>query len=481
MSEPAPQSEQRSSTTHDFWVGPTIGDGAFGQVVYAKHKTTQREVAIKVIDKITVKKFPFILPGLYQERKMILDVLRGGRPIVEEHNCVGLVGDERSRKVEEGECGEEVIEHEPGSKTTTTKERCNDKDDSHSSSSAGADDTTVPVPVIQIWASFHDSQCLYVVMELATGGNLQSLIEHIFLPNDTNMDAHADGEADEDDEDENLKQHHQHQRWIDNSIPFYVRQLIDAVNFIHSRGVVHCDLKPANVLLKTNGRVCLADFASAVEIRRSVKASETESVPIHQALLDLPRGTAEYSCPELLKNSQREGTHSISNAADYWSVGCILHTMMFGLSPFHRETEALTLDAVMAYAKAQDGRRRSGQPDDGSSEAANAATDHTIESKYFSKQSAIMLELYNDAYRPNSANASGRKQIVRDRNGLLEVDPSTRTSYWSSSIVPLKSHFNIDTASVPTPGVFLPMPPWKHELEDCELKDGNGGWAVFQL
>ncbi len=73
-----------------------------------------------------------------------------------------------------------------------------------------------------------------------------------------------------------------------------VAQLCAALHYAHERGIIHCNLKPSNVLVNMNGRVKLADFALARPLRGPAAAL---------ASTDLPTGAADYPAPE-----QRTGT-----------------------------------------------------------------------------------------------------------------------------------------------------------------------------
>lgn len=95
------------------------------------------------------------------------------------------------------------------------------------------------------------------------------------------------------------------------------RQLSEAVCAVHAAGMVHCDLKPGNVLLAADGDVRLIDFGIA---------QQTGSVP---PTLDVTRGTLVYIAPEVL-----EGAHP-SSEADIWGLGATLWSAVHGERAVH--------------------------------------------------------------------------------------------------------------------------------------------------
>ncbi|KAG5231515.1 CBL-interacting serine/threonine-protein kinase [Salix suchowensis] len=99
----------------------------------------------------------------------------------------------------------------------------------------------------------------------------------------------------------------------------YFQQLINAVDYCHSRGVFHRDLKPENLLLDSHGVLKVSDFGL------SALSQQLQG----DGLLHTACGTPNYVAPEVLKDKGYDGT-----ASDVWSCGVILYVLMAGYLPF---------------------------------------------------------------------------------------------------------------------------------------------------
>jgi serine/threonine protein kinase len=110
-------------------------------------------------------------------------------------------------------------------------------------------------------------------------------------------------------------------------------QLLAALRAVHTAGVVHCDVKPANLLLDEDGRLVLVDLGIAETV---------DSGPAHPARrTGHVIGSPAYMAPELVRGDAPQPT------ADLWSLGATLYTAVEGRPPFPHAEAVPTLTAVL--------------------------------------------------------------------------------------------------------------------------------------
>jgi phosphate/phosphite/phosphonate ABC transporter binding protein len=107
-----------------------------------------------------------------------------------------------------------------------------------------------------------------------------------------------------------------------------------AVDHAHRHGVLHRDLKPANILLDANGEPHLTDFGVA-----KVMGHDASNLTVSGAIM----GTPSYMAPEQAAGDSKH----ITVAADIYSLGAVLYTMLTGSPPFRAHTPVETLKQVV--------------------------------------------------------------------------------------------------------------------------------------
>ncbi|XP_055535356.1 citron Rho-interacting kinase [Wyeomyia smithii] len=160
--------------------------------------------------------------------------------------------------------------------------------------------------------AFQDQECLYLVMEYLPGGDLLSLMIRTGIF------------------DEELAQ-------------FYLAELTEALNSLHSLGYVHRDIKPENILLDRFGHLKLADFGNAIAINKD--GSVTSMTPV---------GTPDYVAPELLQTLSTTSRSPNSNhdvTCDFWSMGIIGYEFVTETTPFHDENVNETYSKIVAHCE----------------------------------------------------------------------------------------------------------------------------------
>ncbi|KAG1329740.1 hypothetical protein G6F62_007535 [Rhizopus arrhizus] len=137
--------------------------------------------------------------------------------------------------------------------------------------------------IIRLFGYFHDETNIYVVLEYAEQGELYKKLE-------------AKG------------------RFSEAEAAKYIVQLSDALEYMHSFGVIHRDLKLENILLSKQGSVKLGDFGWSVHDPRPRRRTFC--------------GTLDYLPPEMIANEPH------TEAVDVWSLGVICYELIVGKPPF---------------------------------------------------------------------------------------------------------------------------------------------------
>lgn len=123
-------------------------------------------------------------------------------------------------------------------------------------------------------------------------------------------------------------------------------QMADALNYAHSKNVIHRDIKPTNIMFRSDGTAVLSDFGIAKSIADNRELTQT----------GFAVGTPAYMSPE-----QKLGAVDIDGRSDLYSLGVVFYELLTGRKPFHTtsgsyadlrkelEAEVPRLPAATAY------------------------------------------------------------------------------------------------------------------------------------
>ena len=120
-----------------------------------------------------------------------------------------------------------------------------------------------------------------------------------------------------------LKKHIDHRGALpEREVIYYATQILSALDYIHSKGIVHCDIKPQNIILLQNGSIKVADFGIARLDAMLDRSSEKSDVAL---------GTVYYVSPE-----QAQGKAPRAES-DLYSLGVMLYEAMTNRLPFYHD------------------------------------------------------------------------------------------------------------------------------------------------
>jgi serine/threonine protein kinase len=144
--------------------------------------------------------------------------------------------------------------------------------------------------VTKILETFESEKYMLIIMEYISGGNLQNFVK-------------------------------KRRKLCEKTSKILFRQIIQGIKYIHSKGIVHRDIKLENILLDLNNIIKICDFGVGKLIKPST-------------ILKDQCGTPVYMAPEILKG---EGYHGFP--VDIWSAGVALYIMLSGALPFNKSKD----------------------------------------------------------------------------------------------------------------------------------------------
>jgi serine/threonine protein kinase/formylglycine-generating enzyme required for sulfatase activity/energy-coupling factor transporter ATP-binding protein EcfA2 len=108
-----------------------------------------------------------------------------------------------------------------------------------------------------------------------------------------------------------------------------VAEIADALHYAHSKGLVHRDVKPANILIDSRGRSYLTDFGIALR---------EQSIGAGSHFI----GTPEYMSPEQIRGE----SHRVDHRSDIFSLGLVFYRLLTGRGPFIVDSDQQLMDLI---------------------------------------------------------------------------------------------------------------------------------------
>lgn len=202
------------------------------------------------------------------------------------------------------------------------------------------------------------------------------------------------------------------------TVALLVRRVAEALAYAHSRGVVHCDIKPANIFLTKRDKPKVLDFG----IARAVHHGSARAVL--SALDGMIAGSPHYLAPELLENRPVDGR------ADVYSLGVVLYELLCGRKAFDGNSLSEITAAVMRGDPTPAHELRPGVPPELAAIAARAMARHAADRYPSAVEMALDLRRWLDEQAQRDEPVSRPPTTARAAPAYEPLPPVRGSRLW---------------------------------------------------
>jgi len=245
-------------------------------------------------------------------------------------------------------------------------------------------------------------------------------------------------------------------RLTEPEVRYFMKEILVSIQFLHSKFIIHRDLKLGNILLDKNLMIKICDFGLAAKLQFDSERKTTIC------------GTPNYTAPEIL--NQRKSGEGHSYEVDIWAIGVIMFTLLTGKPPFETRNIKETyrrIKRIKYQWPANSDRYISAQAKNLISQIFMKDPDQRPDLKQMSehpffselpipqslphsilKHIPAMKDLFGETYSPNTRRESGRERERerapnsnqnQDRYALPVAAPSSSNAVASAARAPLAS------------------------------------------
>ena len=120
-------------------------------------------------------------------------------------------------------------------------------------------------------------------------------------------------------------------RLTETQVIIFLKKILETIQYCHSNGVCHRDIKCENIMVTSSGDIKIIDFGYS------------KFDPSNEFKMSRLCGSATYIAPEILSDK----ITFYNQKCDSWSIGITLYIMLFGYEPFHAETDKETIKNIL--------------------------------------------------------------------------------------------------------------------------------------